>query len=93
MKLYALTILFIIGSVFTFSWMWGWFAVPLGLPPVGPVHMWGLLLCGSGLRIYWMLPAEFTNVPPAQAYRSAQVKLGALVVLLPVAWGVQWLLP
>lgn len=35
---------------FAASILWGWFLVPLGLPPIGVWHMWGISLTLGVIR-------------------------------------------
>lgn len=37
-------------QAFAFSLLWGWFVVPLGAPPIGALHAYGLSLMISLLR-------------------------------------------
>lgn len=54
----------ILGPLLTFyrawtvSWLWFWFAVPFGVPMIGAVHMFGLLL------IYRLVPFKATGDKP-----------------------------
>lgn len=72
--------------------LWGWFAVPLGAIPITLWHAWGLLLCLSFVKLWFITTSDI----PAQKREDEDSLAWGLMILKPamvcLIVGIGWLL-
>lgn len=72
-------------TAFVLSAFWTWFAVPLGLPHIGPLHMLGLCMM---VGVYRMTNKASTR-RIGEMIEGAFVKAFAISIVLGFGWLVQ----
>ena len=70
------------------SILWGWFAVPLGVPPIGVVHMMGLSILFSLLLHANADDKDFATVK--ETARALAVAVGVPLIMLPICALLKW---
>ena len=87
----VVTMPFILASrLFALSVLWGWFIVPLGIPPIGMAHVFGLL-------VLWMTvtppepDAKETELTTDEQLKAVGSRIGTRLVRPWVGLGLGWL--
>lgn len=71
---------------FAITYLWKWFVVPLGLPPIGIAHAYGLSLCLMVMTPHaWMMGIEGGNKGGDNAWE--EIVLNILMWLLMLGLG------
>lgn len=56
-------------QVYTFSYLWLWFIVPLGMPAIGLLHAWGILIL-KNIMFYRQIEPKKTDLSLAETRKK-----------------------
>ena len=88
--LIVMTLISIFIGAWAFSTLFGWFLVPLGLPPVGMAHAYGLMLVASFLK---MRPKDIDIDGENKSKTTAETvtRIALYTIFYLVAVGMGWI--